>query len=112
MHLKAFHINFKIYRYGDRREIHDERFPPLPRGEPPPRGRYDEGRGFYDQRGRPESFDRDRDRFERDRYGQRIEPRGPPPPRDHRDRGDPRMDPRGEPRYPEGWSKIKSKKKG
>lgn len=87
-------------RYGDRRDIHEDRFEPPPRGEAQ-RGRYDDGRGFYDQRGRPESYDRDR--FERDRYGQRIDPRGHPHRGDHRDnRGGHRMDPRVEPRFPEG----------
>lgn len=92
-------------RYGDRREIHEDRFAPPPRSDPP-RGRFDDGRdgrGFYDQRARPESFDRERDRFERDRYGQRIDPRGLPHRGDHREnRGDHRIEPRGEPRYPEG----------
>lgn len=84
-------------RFEDRREVHDDRF--APRVEPP-RTRYDDR--YFEQRGRPESFDRDRDRFERDRYNPRIESRGPLPRADHRDRGDPRIDPRAEPRYPEG----------
>lgn len=89
-----------FHRYGDRREIHDDRYPA--RGEPPQsRGRYEDR--YYEQRGRPESYDRERDRIERDRYGQRIDPRAPPP-RDMRDR-DPRMEHRGDPRYSESKSK-------
>ncbi|XP_052104398.1 zinc finger CCCH domain-containing protein 13-like isoform X4 [Mytilus californianus] len=83
-------------RYEDRREVHDDRFPP--RVEPP-RTRFEER--YFEQSGRTESFDRDRDRFERDRYNSRIDSRGHPPRADHRDRGDPRLDPRVEPRYPE-----------
>ncbi|CAC5405615.1 ZC3H13 [Mytilus coruscus] len=83
-------------RYEDRREVHDDRFPT--RVEPP-RNRFEER--YFEQSGRTESFDRERDRFERDRYNPRIDSRGPPPRADHRDRGDPRLDPRVEPRYPE-----------
>ncbi|XP_063430416.1 zinc finger CCCH domain-containing protein 13-like isoform X2 [Mytilus trossulus] len=83
-------------RFEDRREVHDDRF--APRVEPP-RTRYDDR--YFEQRGRPESFDRDRDRFERDRFNPRIDSRAPPLRADHRDRGDPRIDPRAEPRYPE-----------